>query len=369
MLRFAEILRAHWPSYVARATGPIPARHWRAVEAVLSCRTSRRGGHVQHCARCRRDHYFFHSCNHRSCPGCGGRGQAEWAAQQEARLLPVPYYLITVTVPDPLRQLLGSYPRELYPLFFAESAAALKELCANPRYLGGEPGFIAVLHTWTRRMLHHPHLHLLVPALGTNNGGCMIVHPRQEEYLLPERALARRLRARFEARLKSDYPELAQRLDLSRGSQDWVVQCKAAGRGRSALRYLAAYVKKSAFSEGRLAGYDQAGRVLLRYKDSSDSQWKLEPLEPLELIRRWLLHVLPRGLVRVRHYGWLSPAARTTFRRIRFLLGLGAVRVRKLPALALVCPSCQGPLRLVGRIAPGRGPPLSSVVSRHAPAA
>ena len=367
-MHFADILREHWPSYVARAKGPIPKRHWRAVEAVLSCRTPRRGGHLQHCAHCQRDHYFFHSCNHRSCPRCGSREQAVWAARQEARLLPVPYYLVTVTVPDPLRQLFGCYPRELYPLFFAESAAALKDLCANPRHLGGEPGFIAVLHTWTRRMLHHPHLHFLIPALGVKNGGCALVHPRNEDYLIPEPALARCLRARFEVRLAREHPHLADQVDLSRASQDWVVRCNAVGRGKSALRYVAAYVKKSAFSEARLVGYDpKSRRVLLRYKDSSDNQWKIEPLDPLELIRRWLLHVLPKGLVRVRHHGWLSPAAGQVLRRIRFLLGLrGPMRVRAFAHLALTCPRCKGPLSLVGRVPPVRGPPLSRFVWLHA---
>jgi hypothetical protein len=270
-------------------------------------------------------------------------------------------------VPDPLRQLFQSYPCELYPLFFAQSAAALKDLCANPRYLGGEPGFIAVLQTWTRRLLHHPHLHLLVPALGLRHGGCALVHPRQEDYLIPQRALARRIRARFAARLAHDHPNLADKIDLSRTSQDWVVQCQAAGRGKSALRYLAAYVKKSAFSEARLAGYDyQSQRLLLRYKDSSDNQWKLESLDALELIRRWLLHVLPKGLVAVRHYGWLGPAAGHALRRIRFLLGLGPIRVRSLANLALACPSCQGPLTLLRSVAPVRGPPLSCFVWLYA---
>jgi hypothetical protein len=359
VLHFADILREHWPACVQRALQPIPARHWKAVEAVLSCHTARCGGHLAHCAHCQRDHYFFHSCNHRACPRCGARAQQQWSAQQQARLLPVPYYLITITVPDPLRRLFAAYPRELYPLFFNEGAEALKQLCSNARYLGGEPGFIAVLHTWTRRMLHHPHLHLLVPGLGVKNGGCALVHPPNQEYLIPKGALARRVRARFEAKLKSEYPELAGRIDLSRGSRDWVVQCKEAGRGRSALRYLAAYVAKSAFHETRLAGYDAQGRVLLRYKDSSDNQWKIEPLEPLELIRRWFLHVLPKGLVRVRHYGWLSPAAGRTLRRIGFLLGLGPVRVCRLPNRPLLCPLCQGPLALLRCLVPVRGPPLS----------
>jgi hypothetical protein len=216
-------------------------------------------------------------------------------------------------------------------------------------------------------MLHHPHLHLLVPALGVTNGGCALVHPPNEDYFIPERALARRLRARFAAGLRKEHPQLADKIDLSSASQEWVVQCKAAGRGKSALRYLAAYVKKSAFSEARLAGYDcKSRRLLLRYKDSSDNQWKSETLDALELIRRWLLHVLPKGLVGVRHYGWLSPAAGQVLRRIRFLLGLGPARVRTLAKLALTCPCCQGPLTLLHRIPPVRGPPLSRFVQLHA---
>jgi hypothetical protein len=358
-VRFADILREHWPDYVAAAQGPIPSRHWRAVEAVLSCRTARRGGHRHHCAQCGRDSFVYHSCNHRSCPRCGSREQEQWAARQEARLLPVPYYLVTLTVPDPLGQLFLRYPRELYPLFFDEGAGAVRDLCRNPRHLGGEPGFIAVLQTWTRRMLFHPHLHLLVPAIGLKSGGCVLSHPRDAEYLLPQRALAQHLRSRFEERLRQDYPELAAQIDLSASSADWVVQCKAAGRGRSALRYLAAYVKKSAFNESRLVGYDEEGNLRLRYKDSADNRWKIETIEPKELIRRWLLHVLPRGLVRIRHYGWLSPAAGKSLRRIRFLLGLGPVRTRLLSQAPIQCSCCQSPLHFVGRIAPVRGPPLS----------
>ena len=144
---------------------------------------------------------------------------------------------------------------------------------------------------------------------GTQTRRLRALPSRDPEYLLPERALARRLRSRFEERLRQNYPELAAQIDLSASSADWVVQCKAAGRGRSALRYLAAYVSKSAFNESRLDGYDENGLIRLRYKDSADNRWKIETIEPTELIRRWLLHVLPRGLVRIRHYGWLSPAA------------------------------------------------------------
>jgi hypothetical protein len=126
-----------------------------------------------------------------------------------------------------------------------------------------------------------------------------------------------------------------------------------------ALRYLAAYVGKSAFNEGRLAGRDAHGRVILRWKDSSDNQWKTEPLDPLELIRRWLLHVLPKGFVAVRHFGWLSPAAGRALRRVRFLLGRGPVRQPAQLSSPPTCPCCHKPMLFVGRILPVRGPPLS----------
>ncbi len=358
-MRFADVLAAHWPDYVARAPGPIPARHWRAVEAALSCRTARRGGHRYRCAECGREHFIYHSCNHRNCPTCGEADQQQWARAQEARLLPVDYYLITITVPDPLRRLIQRYPRELYALLFATSAQALRELCQNRRHLGGQPGFIAVLHTWTRRAQHHPHLHLLVPALGLAANGCALVHPKSEDFLIPAAALAAQTRKLFAAALSEQHPKLAATIDLSRSSRDWVVDCQPAGRGRQALRYLAAYVKKSAFSDRRLCGYDATGRIRFAWQDGADGQWKIELVEPMELIRRWLLHVLPRGLVRIRHYGWLSPAAHKAYARIRFLLGLGAARRPIVESTPPTCPNCQGELHCLGRIRPVRGPPLS----------
>ena len=142
---------------------------------------------------------------------------------------------------------------------------------------------------------------------------------------------------------------------------------QGAGRGRTALRYLAAYVKKSAFSEGRLLGYEPSGRIVLSYRNSADGKLKSEALDPLELIRRWLLHVLPEGLVRVRHYGWLSPAAHMAFLRVRFLLGLGPSRIPPLcKSEAPRCPFCNGPLSQIARIAPQRGPPFSQAILKAA---
>ena len=242
---FAEVLCEHWPRYVEQASGPIPSRAWAAVEAVLSCRTARRGGHLHHCAGCRRHHYLYHSCNHRACPRCGACEQAEWTRRQEARLLPVPYYLLTLTVPAEMRRVFLHYPVEMVPVFFAAIASALKALCARKRFLGGNIGFIAILHTWTRRMLFHPHIHVLVPAVGLAQSGCELRHPRNQEYLLPEKALAHAARKAMKEALARDHPEIFARIESAVWQKSWVAQAQGAGRGRTALRYLAAYVKKS----------------------------------------------------------------------------------------------------------------------------
>jgi Putative transposase len=145
----------------------------------------------------------------------------------------------------------------------------------------------------------NPHIHVLVPAVGLAQSGCELRHPRNEEYLLPEKALAHAARKAINQALARDHPEIFARIEPAVWLKPWVAQAQGAGRGRTALRYLAAYVKKSAFSEGRLLGYDQTGRIVLSYRDSADGKLKSEALDPLELIRRWLLHVLPKGLVRV----------------------------------------------------------------------
>ena len=266
-----------------------------------------------------------------------------------------------------MRRVFLHYPVEIIPVFFAAIASALKALCARRKFLGGEIGFIAILHTWTRRMLFHPHIHVLVPAVGLAPSGCELTHPRNEEYLLPQKALAQATRKAMKEALARDYPKVFARIEPAAWQKPWVAQAQGAGRGRTALRYLAAYVKKSAFSEGKLLGYDQSGRIVLSYRDSADGKPKSEALDPLELIARWLLHIPPKGLVRVRHYGWLSPAAHKAFLRVRFLLGLGPYRIAPLcKSEPPRCPFCNGPLSQIARIAPQRGPPLSQAILKAA---
>jgi len=360
-LKLARILREHWPDYVRRegGAGAIPAPHWRAVEAVLACRTPRLGGRAHACPDCGGEHWAFHSCNHRACPQCGGREQQLWAARQQARRLPVPYFMVTFTVPEGLRWFFRRHERIAYKTLFAAASAAVKELFADAKHFGGQAGFTAVLHTWTRQMQFHPHLHLLVPAAALSGNGTEAIRSKEEEFLLAHVPLARSYRANFVRLLRESHPGLLAGIDAQVLRTHWNLNIRAVGRGKRAVRYLAAYVGKSAFCERRLLGRDAAGRIRLQWRDSSDNRTKVIALDPCEFIRRWLQHVLPKGLTRVRHYGYLSAAAHKAYRRLRFLLGGAAFAVETPPNEPIPCPCSGSPMLPSRRILPARGPPIS----------
>ena len=270
--------------------------------------------------------------------------------------------MVTFTVPEPLRWFFLRYDCVAYGILFTAASEAIKELFANPKHFGGQAGFTAVLHTWTRQMESHPHLHVLVPAVALGESGTEVIHAKDPEFLLPHAALARRYRELFLSRLRDKHPGLLETIDPSLGSTKWNINIQSVGRGKRALRYLAAYVKKSAFSEQRLAGYDENGRIRLWWRDSKDGKLKLMTLQATELIRRWLLHVLPKGLTRVRHYGFLSAAAVKSYLRLRFLLGGKAFTVEVPKSEPPLCTCCGEAMQLLGKLLPVRGPPLSKAI-------
>ena len=252
--------------------------------------------------------------------------------------------------------------RTLYKVLFAAASGAVKDLFADPKHFGGQPGFIAVLHTWTRQMAYHPHLHLILPAVALSPEGCEVIHAKYPEFVLPHVPLAERYRERFIGHLQDKHPGIASEIDPALAQTRWNINIRSVGRGQSALRYLSAYVAKSAFSERRLDGYDPNGRLRLWWTDSTSGRRKCMTLEPVEFIRRWLLHVLPKGFTRVRHYGFLSGAARAAYRRLRFLLGCPSVQVVLPEETPMCCPCCHGPMQRTHKIPPVRGPPLSSAL-------
>jgi hypothetical protein len=367
-LALADLLHEHWPGYAhANAVRP-HADHYRAVRRVLACRTPEMGAHMYRCGDCRRMHFAYHSCNHRNCPQCGALDQQIWSAKQEARLLPVPYFMVTFTIPQQLRSLCLGHPKVVYDLMLRCSADTLRDVVATKtKAPDARIGSTAVLHTWGRQMQHHPHVHHIVPARAFYQKSDRVIYPDKATFLVHYAPLAARFSSLLYQALKNDHPEIYQNLtrDQRRAlapATTWNVQLQHVGRGKTALRYLARYVQRSAFAPSRLLGYDDAGRVLLRWTDSDTGKTGVLKLSPHEFIRRWLLHVLPKGFTRVRHYGYLSSAAKKTRLRLRVLLGTTIDDpLPKLPeAKPFVCEHCGGKLTFIREIArpnPMRGPP------------
>ncbi len=358
MPSLAEVLLRHWPEYERQFDAQILPSHRRAVQAIIRCRTRALGGEVYRCVKCRREHFVYHSCNHRACPQCGNAEATEWLAQQKRKLLPVPYYLITFTVPEGLRWWLRSHQRLGYPLLLRESAAALQDVADRPKYLGAELGFLSVLHTWGRQLQFHPHVHCVVPAGGLRKDGLRWIQPKSPEFFLPQLVLA----ARFRTRLKAALQDQAQAIEIPTAvwRQKWVVDVQPAGTGEAALGYLSAYVYRTALGSQRIL-QDQNGQITFKYKDTEHRQWHTLRVSAAEFIRRFLQHVLPKGFQRVRHYGWLSPAAIRRWQRILSLLDWKAPSRPTPPAPARLCPDCGGPLLWLATLI--RGPPWVRVWS------
>jgi hypothetical protein len=364
VVTLAEILRRHWPAYARQFGNAIPPAQRRAVAALLSCRTPQRGGQLFACD-CGALHYAYHSCGHRACPQCGQGAAKDWAQRQEARLLPVPYFLVTFTVPEELRAVMRSHPQELYGALFRESSGALADVALSK--LGVELGWTGVLHTWTRQLIYHPHVHYLVPGGGLSPDGLRWKRVADSQFFLPQRALAARFKNRLRRWLEAEHQEVLRQIPARAWKQSWVVDAQPVGRGHVALRYLAAYVQKTALSAARLMSCDER-TVTFTHQDRATGQTRALRVSGQEFLRRFLQHVLPTGFQRVRHFGWLSPAARKRWQRLHALLDWKPATLSQLSTLLArhsfsdggnaqlpLCPRCHKPMRLLGTLA--RWPP------------
>jgi hypothetical protein len=317
-LRVHEVLGRWAPAYRQRFDAALPPRHREVLDHLQACRTPARGGCLHYCPTCGTRHYTYHSCNDRHCPQCGQTDADQWLAEHTALLLPVPYFLVTFTVPEKLRAWIRSHPALAYRVLFAASAQALQDLAQNPRRLGATLGMLGVLHTWTRTLVYHPHVHYLVPAGGLSRDGRQWV-PSREKFLLPVKPLSDRFRSRFRHTLEREAPEALKELPARIWKQRWVTHCQPVGSGQHALRYLSRYVFQTATGNRRLTLLPN-GRLRWPYRQSGTGQWTHLDLEPFEFLRRFLQHVLPSGFHRVRRFGWLHPAGRRAFNRVRALL-------------------------------------------------
>jgi Putative transposase/Transposase zinc-binding domain len=343
-----ELFRTHGPAYLERFGLAMPKAHKRVIAAIADCHTEAAGSALYVCDGCGHRHVVHRSCGNRHCPCCQqGKGH-EWLERQRARQLPGEHFLLTFTVPEPLRPFLRQHQKLGYGALFAASAGAIKALAADPRHIGGNvTGFFGVLHTWGRTLQYHPHIHYVVVggALSSEDGRW---HPARPGFYLPVRALSRIVRAKFRDRI--DTHGLLGAIPGEVWSTEWNVNCQAAGDGSEALQYLAPYVFKVAISERRILGVDD-DHVRFRYQKPHSTRVRTMTLPIMEFMRRFLQHVLPRGFMKVRYYGFLSPSASVPLAdvkaRIEMASGfaLAAPEITSEPPVALRCRHCGGALR------------------------
>src|SRR5437867_12154414 len=317
MIEVADILRLQGPAY-RQAHSLLPSQQ-KVLEDLVRCRTAACGGQLYRCDHCGQEHYSYHSCRNRHCPTCHREQTDRWLIHHRARLLPCAYYLLTFTLPAPLRSLAYAQQKALYALLLSSAAAALQKLAWDPSYVGGHLAMLAILHTWTRAMLYHPHVHLLVSAGGLSRDGQHWVAARNPAFLVPGFALSKIFRGKFRAGLRK--LGLFGQIPSTVWQQNWVVHCQHAGRGQKVLDYLARYVVRIAITHSRIERFEQ-GRVTFRYRDNRSQQLQRVNLSAEEFIRRFFLHVLPRGLVKVRSYGLFSAHCAEQLQQARSLLAI-----------------------------------------------
>ena len=372
-LELADIFRAHGPAWRQANAGHVSLTQLKVMSAIEACRTEALGGHVAGCASCGHQHIAYNSCKNRHCPKCQGPAARDWMAARAADLLPVEYFHVVFTLPAGIAQIAFWNKKAVYDLLFRASAATVLTLAADPGRLGARLGITAVLHTWGSALTHHPHIHMIVPGGGLSPDGTRWIACKQG-FFLHVRVLSRLFRRLFlegllalhRAGELAFFGDLVNLADPARFTtwlapfrkSEWVVYAKPPFGGPEAvLAYLSRYTHRVAISNNRLVSAE-AGTVAFRWKDyriKQGDRQKVMQLATDEFIRRFLIHVLPDGFHRIRHYGLLASAVRrANIAKIRTLLGAtqpvtppeGPVESVPL-TLREPCPCCGAPMRII----------------------
>jgi predicted RNA-binding Zn-ribbon protein involved in translation (DUF1610 family) len=327
-LEVAEIFRAHGPAWRLQQAAHLSRGQLQVMSAIEQCRSAALGGHVLRCQSCNHTQIAYNSCRNRHCPKCQGRAARRWLEARQTDLLPVEYYHVVFTLPAPISEIAYYNKSAVYGLLFQVAAETLRRIAADPRHLGARIGATLVLHTWGSAMTHHPHVHGIVPGGGLSLDGQRWVACRPG-FFLPVRVLSRLFRRLFlekftEAHRSGTLQLFGEQQALTEAKAfddwlqplrhcEWVVYAKRPFAGPAAvLAYLARYTHRVAIANSRLIAMDERG-VTFKWKDyrrKGRARYKTMTLEPTEFIRRFLLHVLPSGLHRIRHYGLLANTTR-----------------------------------------------------------
>ena len=366
----AGIFRVAGPAYRAAHAGHLSLQQLKVMAAIVNCRTAALGGHVEGCDDCGHLRVAYNSCRNRHCPKCQGAAARTWLAEREADLLPVGYFHVVFTLPAEVADIAWQNKAAVYDLLFRAASDTMLTIAADPKHLGARIGITAVLHTWGSALVHHPHVHMIVPGGGLSRDGARWIASRPA-FLLPVRVLGKLFRRLFLTRLTDlhdagklaffgSQAHLAERrrflLHLAPvRKKRWVVYAKAPFAGPAAvLAYLSRYTHRVAISNRRLIAFDEAS-VTFRYNDyrrSGPERQQVMRLNTDEFIRRFLLHVLPRGFHRIRHYGLLASTNRkANIVHVRELLAVAPppepVAALEPPDLCPPCPCCGGRMRII----------------------
>ena len=325
-LEVADVVRAHRERFLTYRRGRLASAERRVLDDIAACRTAARGGHVERCDRCGHERIAYNSCRNRHCPKCEGPAREAWLSARMDETLPVPYAHVVFTLPPAIGTLALHNRRRVYDILFRASAETLCEIAADPNHLGASIGFLSVLHTWGQTLQHHPHVHCLVPAGGLAPDGSRWIACRPG-FFLPVLVLARMFRGKFLDHLVSAFDEGklqfgGQLANLNDPTvfrsylaplyhHDWVVYVRPPfGTPRQVVEYLARYTHRVAISNSRLVAF-HGDHVAFRWKDyRHGAKKKTMTLDAVQFLRRFLLHVLPKGFPRVRHYGFLANRSR-----------------------------------------------------------
>jgi len=392
LVELADLVGAAGRRFLDRPPAWFTWLHLKVLVAIERCRTAAMGGHADQCTGCGHRAISYNSCRNRHCPKCQGQARDRWLAARRSELLATPYAHVVFTLPHQLAPLALQNKKVIYGLLFRCSADTLIDIAADPQHLGAEIGFFSVLHTWNQKLQHHPHVHCVVAAGGLSQDHNHWVHPRKDKFFLPVGVLSKVFRGKFiEAILQAHVSGQLQFHGLLSGLAQpklfrsfirqlyiprWVVYCKPAfGGPEQVLRYLGAYTHRVAISNRRFVALKD-GKVTFRWRDSAHKNKKrLLTLPVDEFLRRFLLHVLPRGFVRIRHFGFLAGRRRGALVPLcKQLLSTGTSIMldprssrsdpRSMPAPLWTCPVCGGPMILTERLTAHqiklRSPPLAS---------
>ena len=318
----ADIFRRYGQAYREEHHGSLSGAQRRVMNAIEACRTAALGGHVERCDQCGHQRIWYNSCRNRHCGKCQSLARAQWIHDRQSELLETPYFHVVFTVPEPIAAIALSNKQALYDILFRTVAETLRLIAADPQHLGAEIGFFAVLHTWGQNLLHHPHVHCVVPGGGLSFDGLRWISCRPG-FFLPVRVLSRLFRCLFLKDLQRTFdagtlrfpssleslgdPQRFSRYLAQARTAEWVVYAKPPFAGpQQVLEYLGRYTHRVAISSNRLLEIEE-GHVRFRWKDyRNGNHWKTMSLSAQEFIRRFLLHVLPDRLHRIRYYGFLG---------------------------------------------------------------